>query len=620
MMASIISLFLSIVLAIFPFLNVISPHKSIISSMKTVTVDDSGSDIILLDEDGAEVDESIFYDEAEDSDVSENPLPSAYDSRDYGIITDAKAQGHTGCCWAFAAVSAAETSMIKKNLAPADINYSEAHLVWFGLRSLSDNRSDPTYGDGIFSEYPYSDGGNWLRSVFAFARWSGPQLEDNAPFYGFPQLMGNYDEKERYSSYAHLQNSRYIPSDDRDGIKQAIIDHGSITVSYYHNNMFLQSDSENGSRYYQKSTTSSNHTAVIIGWDDNYSKDNFSKDPDSDGAWLVKNSWGADWGDNGFFWLSYCDASLNYFVSFDMESADNYENNNQYDGFGYKGWGYLTGYTEMSAANIFNVKKCDESVRAVSFHTVQQNVNYTVEIYTDLESGGSPTDGTLSARETGFLKYRGYYTIPLSAPVTVAKGSSYAAVITFDVPEGSNACIPIEYPDGFDGAHVRSYHGEEGVSYITSNRDFDLWEDTAAEGLNNVCIKTFSDNLGLRLKETSDLKSRDNYFGAFEIGTDISPLVSEFKNRNVFYQDGCIVLKDDEGNITDTFYPAFYGDLDGDGDCDNDDLKIEFDISIGEIQPNAMQKLSGNLTGGRRITPDDYFELYGRLKQVQKNE
>ena len=114
MMASIISLFLSIVLAIFPFLNVISPHKSIISSMKTVTVDDSVSDIILLDEDGAEVDESIFYDEAEDSDVSENPLPSAYDSRDYGIITDAKAQGHTGCCWAFAAVSAAETSMIKK--------------------------------------------------------------------------------------------------------------------------------------------------------------------------------------------------------------------------------------------------------------------------------------------------------------------------------------------------------------------------------------------------------------------------------------------------------------------------------------------------------------------------
>ncbi|MBQ7595083.1 MAG: hypothetical protein IJU45_00290, partial [Clostridia bacterium] len=524
------------------------------------------------------------------------------------------------CCWAFGAASAAETSMIKKNLAPADINYSEAHLVWFGLRSIVDNKADGTYGDGIFSESPYSDGGNWLRSVFAFARWSGPQLENSAPFYGFPQLMGNYDEKDRYASYAHLQNSEYIPPDDRDGIKQAIIDNGSITFSYYHNNMFMQSDSENGTRYFQRSVTSTNHTAVIVGWDDDYKKENFSRSPEEDGAWLVKNSWGTSWGDDGYLWISYCDTSLSYFVSFDMESADNYENNNQYDGFGYKGWGFLTGYTEMSAANIFNPRKCDESVRAVSFHTVQQNVNYTVEIYTDIPSGRMPTDGTLAAHETGFLKYRGYYTVPLENAVTVRKDSRYAAVITFDVPEGNNACIPLEYPEGYDGAHERSYYGEEGQSYITSNRDFDLWEDTAAEGYNNVCIKTFSDNLSLRLKETSDYKLKDGYFGAFEIGEDISGLASEFKNRGAYYEDGKICLKNSAGIIVDTAMPAYRGDLDGDGDRDNDDLDIELLIVYGEIVPDGRQKLNGNLTDGRRITIDDYCALKSIIIQEQNYE
>lgn len=50
------------------------------------------------------------------------------------------------------------------------------------------------------------------------------------------------------------------------------------------------------------------HAIVIIGWDDNYSKDNFYYEkPENDGAWLVLNSWGTQWGNNGTAWLSYED-------------------------------------------------------------------------------------------------------------------------------------------------------------------------------------------------------------------------------------------------------------------------------------------------------------------------
>lgn len=52
------------------------------------------------------------------------------------------------------------------------------------------------------------------------------------------------------------------------------------------------------------------HEITIVGWDDNYSKDNFSVTPPGNGAFLVKNSWDVDWGDSGYFYISYYDKSL----------------------------------------------------------------------------------------------------------------------------------------------------------------------------------------------------------------------------------------------------------------------------------------------------------------------
>ncbi len=58
-----------------------------------------------------------------------------------------------------------------------------------------------------------------------------------------------------------------------------------------------------------KATNGSNHSVVIVGWDDTYSKNNFpaSNRPSTDGAYIVQNSWGKDWGTNGKFYVSYED-------------------------------------------------------------------------------------------------------------------------------------------------------------------------------------------------------------------------------------------------------------------------------------------------------------------------
>lgn len=607
-MLRIISILLSFITGFFPFFGIKPDGTTPLDDIQIITMEEDCSDIVLFDETGSEVSEDIFFGE---SAQETEGLPISYDARDDGLVTAPKVQGNTGCCWAFAAISAAETNMIKKGLADTDVDYSEAHLVWFGLRTLAQSKKDPTYGDGIYSESPFEDGGNWCRSLFALARWSGVQTEENVPFDGFPFPEGNYPESMRYDSYAHLQASQYISETDRDSVKQAILDCGSITTSYYHSNSFINITENDGVCYYQRSVKNTNHTVAVIGWDDNYSKDNFLRTPEGDGAWLVKNSWGKSKAGGEYLWISYYDTSLSYFVTYEMESADNYDNINQYDGFGYKGWGFVKGYNRLSMANVFKTG-AKETVRAVSFHTVQPEISYTAEIYTDIPVGGSPTDGTLASTQSGYMKHRGYITVPLETPVPLDGNTRYAAVITITAPEGTDACVPLEFPEGFDGASDRSYYAKEGQSYMTVNRSFDEWIDTATQGFNNACIKTFTDSDSLHLKDTSDFIISGNYLGFVDFGMDESEILSNFKNNDAYISDGLVCLSDENGHIYDSLEIAYLGDIDNDGDLDYDDLSLISDyISGRELSGKAL--LAANMDRSRYINSADAVILFQLL-------
>ena len=86
-------------------------------------------------------------------------------------------------------------------------------------------------------------------------------------------------------------------------------------------------------------TKKPNHDVVIIGWDDNYSKDNFSVSLEGNGAFICVNSWGDRFGDDGLFYVSYYDSNIGIHnvVYTRVEDNDNYDNIYQSDLCGWVG-------------------------------------------------------------------------------------------------------------------------------------------------------------------------------------------------------------------------------------------------------------------------------------------
>jgi C1A family cysteine protease len=388
--------------------------------------------------------------------------PSSYDLRTLSKLTPVKDQGSCGCCWAFATYGSLES-----NLLPGE--------TW----DFSENNLKNTNG---FDLDP-CEGGDAPMSVAYLARWSGPINEPDDPYNPSSNVSPPGLEPVK-----HIQEVLIIPdranSLDNENIKQAVMNYGALFTSTYMETTYYNPAY---ATYYYNGSNDANHAVAIVGWDDNFDKNLFPTVPPGNGAFIVRNSWGTDWGDSGYFYISYYDSEIgkDNYVFNGAKSTTNYDRVYQYDPLG---WTNSVGYKSNTAwfANIFTAVE-NEQLSAVSFYTVSTNSTYKIFIYSNVTS--DPISGLLAGSQTGSIVLPGYHTIPLNFLFFLPSGQKFSVVVKLTTP-GVKYPVAVEMPITDYSSQATANAGESYISDTgTSWTDITTLSDFADT---NVCLKAFT--------------------------------------------------------------------------------------------------------------------------------
>ena len=372
-------------------------------------------------------------------------IPISYQSNIEELMTtypDFRNQNPYGSCWAFATMGLMEFDLVKNNKVTKDIDLSELQLAHFVYNFVQDPLGGTVgdtaryYNENTPTKY-LNRGGNFEYSIRRLSQWISAANEDDVPYSSASEVLTNglSDEYAYNKTNSYLKNAYIINiKANTDLVKRAIMQHGAVGVSYNH--LDAGANYVNNT-YYDDNKNGGGHAVMIVGWDNNFSKDNYtgSMKPTSDGAWLVRNSWGNYF---SYFWMSYETVSLSDSAYvFDCSNERPYDNNYQLDG------GLESGLVTNASSvyNKFTVQKRDdiesETLKAVSFSvTTKANVDYTIDIYTSIYNPRNLEDGVKVSSISGKTTSPGLYTIELGSEneVNLKPGSTFCVVITTNEP------------------------------------------------------------------------------------------------------------------------------------------------------------------------------------------
>lgn len=399
---------------------------------------------------------------ATDASESATIIPTRYDLREKQRVTPVRDQGIYGTCWAFAALGAVESALLPEEQA----QYAADHMTLCNGFNLT--------------QY---DGGDYTMGMAYLAAWKGPVYEADDPY-------GDEETNPELTAVKHVQEMQVINGKDYEKIKEAVFKYGGVQTSIY--NALRSSQSQ--SPYYNKEesaycyigTEKPNHDVVIVGWDDSYPKENFSVDLEGDGAFICQNSWGTEFGEEGFFYISYYDTNIgtHNVVYTRIDNTDNYQNIYQSD---LCGWVGQLGYNRdnIYGANVFTAGG-DEELVAASFYATGKDSEYELYVVQDFEDRESLEHMIPVA--SGKLSNAGYYTVDFNQGISLDAGERYAIVLHIITP-GSVHPLAIEFAADEATENVIL---DDGESYISANGTNWVSADTVQPC--NLCIKGFSNN------------------------------------------------------------------------------------------------------------------------------
>jgi len=195
---------------------------------------------------------------------AEDELPPRWDWREFGGVTPVRDQETCGSCWAFAAAGALEAAELI--YATTALDLSEQHV-------LDCNADD------------YDCAGGWMTSAYRLWHDAGARLESDIPYEGIdhrPCDQAGADPVAFVESWSGV-------TADRMALKQELLLRPlAVAMHVYPDFQHYQ-----GGVYYHPGNDPINHAVLLVGWDDNLE------------AWIIKNSWGAGWGEFGFAYVHY---------------------------------------------------------------------------------------------------------------------------------------------------------------------------------------------------------------------------------------------------------------------------------------------------------------------------
>ncbi len=371
-------------------------------------------------------------------------LPASFSWAPDGI-TSVKNQGGCGSCWAFASYGSMESNVLVEG----------DGTTW----DLSENHLKNYHG---FDPGPCYGGNIWMSMAY-MSRLDGPVAEADDPYH-------DYDDRPSPGGPRQLTLGActlHAPDD----IKQAVMDHGAL-----HTSMYWTSSAYNSSTatYRYTGGTSTNHGVAIIGWDDAKAVPGAA----APGAWQIKNSWGAGFGQSGLFWISYEDtAACNYGAAFQAAPVGAVKDCYYHDDFG-----AVSYVNNPYALNVFQATS-DDPLKAVGLTTYQAATSYVVRVY-DTFTGGAPSG--LLTEAVGYLADEGFHIVDLDEWVSVQDGDDFAVYVEF-INGG-------QFPSAFDFAYTgyssaataapgQSYYSFDGATWT----DLTTYDPTA-----NYCIKAYT--------------------------------------------------------------------------------------------------------------------------------
>ena len=394
-------------------------------------------------------------------------LPAHYGSME----KDVRDQNPFGTCWAFAGTGSFEYAVDKKTESNTD--YSEEHMI----QRLSKN------GDTGYQITSKDTGGNEYMYSGYFTSGYGPVSDSLFPYDTtkstlqiIPSILnakGNYRATDVQFFKTTDDANGALNSETVNTVKQAVYNNGSATCGITWDSSMIQKDKVSYYNNDDNARNDSNHEVLIVGWDDDYSADHF-KGVTKNGAWLVRNSWGNNIGDNGYFWVSYQDKSLIpscTIRSYEEVSDDDTIYNLDESGALYPQVTY-DGTSQVGFINSFSLKK-REKLKEVTFYEAETGAQYQL-FYVPVKDDGSLDIGNKQAiTEKKTLNFPGYHTEKITKEINVKKAAIMVMIDSNEDSAGLGAEGSIS--DGRKKLYIPTL--EKGQSYIYANGELgDLYD------------------------------------------------------------------------------------------------------------------------------------------------